>query len=295
MFDYRYHALSLAAVLFALALGVLIGVAIGDSNLVSSAKSGIVSNLNSELGAARAQSGQVQQHLQTQEAATKGLYPLAVHDLLSGRSIGLVFLGQSSDQVNALVRSAVTQAGGEVASVLAVREPLELASIGHDASGTHYAQLEGSVALVQRFGETVGRELVGGGPLVGHDLLSRVSPGLLSAFDGQLTRQEGIVVMRAEPSGMTPAQSEAAAAFETGLLTGVAAAGVPAVGVELSSTEPSQITWYKGNNIASVDNLDETTGQVSLDYVLAGSRGAYGAKGTADSLLPTLTAGSPTP
>jgi hypothetical protein len=37
MFDYRYHALSLAAVLFALALGVLIGVAIGDSNLVSSA------------------------------------------------------------------------------------------------------------------------------------------------------------------------------------------------------------------------------------------------------------------
>ncbi len=38
MFDYRYHALSLAAVLFALAVGVLIGVAIGDSNLVSSAK-----------------------------------------------------------------------------------------------------------------------------------------------------------------------------------------------------------------------------------------------------------------
>ena len=125
MFDYRYHALSLAAVLFALALGVLIGVAIGDSNLVSSAKSGIVSNLNSELNASRTQSGQVQQHLQTQEAATKGLYPLAVHDLLLGRSIGLVFLGQSSDQVNALVRGAVTQAGGAVASVLAGRAPLD--------------------------------------------------------------------------------------------------------------------------------------------------------------------------
>ena len=48
MFDYRYHALSLAAVLFALALGVLLGVAIGDSNLVSSAKNGIVHDLNSE-------------------------------------------------------------------------------------------------------------------------------------------------------------------------------------------------------------------------------------------------------
>ena len=49
MFDFRYHALSLAAVLFALALGVLIGVAIGDSDLVSSAKSGIVHDLESEV------------------------------------------------------------------------------------------------------------------------------------------------------------------------------------------------------------------------------------------------------
>ena len=49
VFDYRYHALSLAAVLFALAVGVLIGVAIGDSNLVSSAKNGIVHNLESEV------------------------------------------------------------------------------------------------------------------------------------------------------------------------------------------------------------------------------------------------------
>ena len=54
MFDYRYHALSLAAVLFALALGVLIGVAIGDTDLVSSAKNGIVHDLSAEVGEARA-------------------------------------------------------------------------------------------------------------------------------------------------------------------------------------------------------------------------------------------------
>ena len=53
MFDYRYHALSLAAVLLALAVGVLIGVAIGDSNLVSSAKNGIVHNLESEVDGER--------------------------------------------------------------------------------------------------------------------------------------------------------------------------------------------------------------------------------------------------
>ena len=43
--------------------GVLIGVAIGDSNLVSSAKSGIVSNLNSEVSASRKQASELQQRL----------------------------------------------------------------------------------------------------------------------------------------------------------------------------------------------------------------------------------------
>ncbi len=295
MFDYRYHALSLAAVLFALALGVLLGVAIGDSNLVSSAKSGIVSNLNSEVSASRKQAAELQQRLSVQETAAKGLYPLAVHELLAGRSIGLVFLGETSDEIDTLVRGAVTQSGGAVTSVIAIREPLNLGAIAHEAAGTRFAGLEGSVTLINRLGVVVGHQLVSGGPQVGRDLLSRVRPSLLSAFDGQLSRLDGLVVVRAEPTGMTPAESEAAAAFESGVLSGVAAAGVPVVGVELTGTEPSQITWYKGKGVASVDDLDEITGQASLDLALAGARGAYGVKGTADSLLPTLTSGSPAP
>jgi hypothetical protein len=295
MFDYRYHALSLAAVLFALALGILLGVAIGDSNLVSSAKNGIVHNLNSEVGEARRQAGQLQEKLTDEESFATGLYPLAVHELLNGRSIGLVFLGGSSDQANSMVRAAVTKAGGSLATVVAVREPLDLAGISRAAAGTHYAELEASVPLVQAFGMLAGRQLVSGGALVGRELLSRVRGSLLSAFDGQLTRLEGLVVMRSEPTGMNPAQTEASAAFETGLLAGVAAAGVPAVGVELSSSEPSQVPWYKSKGISSVDDLDALAGQAALDYALAGDRGAFGLKTTADSLLPSPTATATSP
>jgi hypothetical protein len=287
MFDYRYHALSLAAVLLALAVGVLIGVAIGDSNLVSSAKNGIVSNLNSEVNGARRQVGQLQDKLADEESFANGLYPLAVHDLLSGRSVGLVFLGASSDHVDGLVRAAVTQAGGDLTIVVAVREPLNLPTIAQEATGTHYAALASSTALVERFGELAGRQLVSGGQAVDRELLSRVRGGLMSAFDGQLGRLEGLVVVRADPTGMTPEQSAASAAFETGLLSGVAAVGVPAVGVELTGTEPSQITWYKSKNISSVDNLDAPAGQAALAYALAGAHGAFGVKPTADSLLPS--------
>ena len=126
MFDYRYHALSLAAVLFALALGVLIGVAIGDSNLVSSAKSGIVHDLESEISSAHHQLAEQQSRVASQEAFAAGLYPLAVHGLLSHRSVGLVFLGGASERIDGLVHDAVTEAGGQVPSVVAVSEPLDL-------------------------------------------------------------------------------------------------------------------------------------------------------------------------
>jgi Copper transport outer membrane protein, MctB len=287
MFDYRYHALSLAAVLLALAVGIVIGVAIGDSNLVSSAKNGIVANLNSEVSGARRQAEQLQQKLTEEEAFSNGLYPLAVHDLLSGRSIGLVFLGTSSDHANGLVRSAVTQAGGNLTVVAAMREPLNLAAIAQEAAGTHYAALAGSTALIERFGKLVGRQLVSGGQAVDRELLSRVRGGLMSAFDGQLGRLEGLVVARADPTGMTPEQAAASAAFETGLLSGVAAVGVPAVGVELSGTEPSQISWYKSENVSSVDDLDAPAGQAALAYALAGAHGAFGIRPSADSLLPS--------
>ena len=305
MFDYRYHALSLAAVLFALALGVLIGVAIGDTNLVSSAKSGIVHNLDAEVGEARAQANTLQERLSAEEAFSHGLYPLAVHELLNGRSVGLVFLGGASDQVNSLVKAAVTQGDGTLATVVAVRQPMNLAGIARAAKGTHYAGLCTAAgageectpepALVERFGELAGRQLVSGGQLVNQELISRVRGPLLSAFDGQLTRLEGIVVIRGPaPSGVSAQQAEAETRFEDGLLAGVGAAGVRSVGVELSSTQPSQIPWYKGHRLSSVDNLDTQAGQAALLYALAGYSGSFGAKSTADSLLPTVNAGAST-
>jgi hypothetical protein len=296
MFDYRYHALSLAAVLLALMIGVLLGVAIGDSNLVSSAKNGIVHNLDSEVGQARRQASELQTRLTNEEAFVNGLYPLSVHELLAGRNIGLVFLGGSSDEVDGLVRTSVAQAGGNVTSVVAVQEPLNLPGIAHEAAGTRYASVATSLKLTEHLGNLVGRQLVSGGPAVGRELVSRVRGSLFSAFDGQLARLEGLVVMRAEPTGMSASQSEASAAFESGLIAGAAAANVPAVGVELSSTQPSQIPWYRGKGISSVDDLDNLAGQAALDYALDGARGSFGIKSTANSLLPSIpTAGAGQP
>jgi copper transport outer membrane protein MctB len=301
VFDYRYHALSLAAVLLALAVGIVIGVAIGDSNLVSSAKSGIVHDLSSEVSGAQRQSGQLRAQLNSEETFANDLYPIAVHRLLRGRQIGLVFLGNASDQIDGLVRSGVSQAGGDVVTVIAVREPADLAGLARDAAGTRYAALAeatsagGGLQLVERFGALAGRQLVSGGLALGRELLSRARGSLLSAFDGQLGRLEGLVVARAEPPGMVPEAAQIAAALESGLIRGAAGVKVPIVGVEVSATQPSQVPWYEGQGISSVDDLDSTAGRAALAYALAGSHGSFGVKGTANSLLPTVVGASGRP
>ncbi len=287
MFDYRYHALSLAAVLFALTVGVLIGVAIGDSNLVSSAQDGIVRNLRSEVSDSQRDLEQVGSKLSEEETLTAGLWPFAVHDLLSGKSVGLVFLGNSSDRVDSSVRDAVGEADGNVKAVVAVREPLELSGIAAQASGTRYTALTGEPSLVRQFGVRIGKELVGGG-----QLLERVHTTLLSSYDGELGKLEGVVIMRSEPAGMSPEATKSTSEFDSGLIAGVVSEGVPTVGVELSSTEPSQIPWYKSENMASVDDVETVAGRAALALALAGAhgvRGAYGGKSTAEALLPSVT------
>jgi|SRR6185437_9958372 len=284
MFDYRYHALSLAAVLFALAVGVVIGVAIGDSNLVSSAQNGIVHNLRSEVSASQHNLEQVGTKLSEAEQLGTDLWPFAVHGLLSERSIGLVFLGGSSDTIDTYVRDGVGEAGGAVKGVAAIREPLDLAGLAAQASGYRYSALASDPALVRQFGVRIGKQLVEGG-----QLLERVQGGLLSSNDGELGKLEGLVVVRSDPAGMSPEAAKSTAAFESGLIAGALSTGVPVVGVETGDTEPSQVPWYKAERLASVDNVDTVAGRAALAFALAGDRGAYGAKPSAEALLPSVT------
>jgi hypothetical protein len=283
MFDFRYHALSLAAVLFALAVGILIGVAIGDSNLVSSAQNGIVKNLRAEVSGSQQDLEQANTHLSEEETLAADLWPFAVHDLLVGKNIGLVFLGDSSDQIDSLVRSGVAEAGGNVKAVVAVREPLDAAGIAAQATGYRYTALASDPSLTREFGVRIGTQLVSGG-----QLLERVHTNLLSSYDGELGKLEGLVIVRSDPANMSEQDAKSTSEFNAGLIEGALAAGVPVVGVELRSTEPSQIPWYKEEKLASVDDLDTVAGRAALAFALAGDHSAYGVKSTADALLPPV-------
>src|SRR4051795_8411882 len=111
MFDFRYHALSLVAVFLALMIGLLLGVAIGDKGLVSSAERNVRDSLRSDVRAAQGQSAKLRAQLREQQDFQDAVYPLLVANRLTGQRVGLVGLGGLPDATIRSVRDGLEGTG----------------------------------------------------------------------------------------------------------------------------------------------------------------------------------------
>ena len=99
-----------------------------------------------------------------------------------------------------------------------------------------------------------------------------------------------MIVVRDQPDAMGPVQRQSAGQLESGMVGGVVATKAPAVGVEDTGTDDSSISFFQGNDLSSVDDVDLTAGQLAMVYSLLGAEGSFGVKGSADRLLPDLLA-----
>ena len=285
MFDFRYHALSLAAVFIALAVGLLLGVTIGDEELVSSARDDVRESLRDDVREANEESDRLRTRLDAQSQFAEEVYPLLVNGELQDRRIALLFLGDPSQQVITQTREALQPAAARLGLVAVLGLPPDLDAIAERAEPTRYTALPDQPELLDDFGERIGTQLVNGGQLI-----QDVRPAVLRSLNGELGVLDGVVVMRDPPEIEDEEAQARAAALEDGIVRGITEAGVPAVGVELQSTDPSQIGWYRERDMSSVDDLNVVAGQASLVFALGGAEGAFGTKPTAQALLPPVIA-----
>ncbi|WP_354697427.1 hypothetical protein DSM112329_03054 [Paraconexibacter sp. AEG42_29] len=291
MFDFRYHALSLTAVFIALAVGLLLGVAIGDSGLVSSADRKLRESLRSDVNEAGRQLKSAQGDVAEANRFQREVYPLLVAGQLDDRSIGLVFLGNPGKDLTDDVQDALRDTGAELRSVAATGNPTNLAEAGRIAVGTRYADLatspEPDLDLVQDFGFRIGAQYVNPGKLLTMErstIFETFNPG-----NAELQPLDAVVVVY-DPDELEKGYARNARdRFDRGFVDGLRESRIPVVGIERSSTEPSRIGWYKDRDISSVDDVEETSGRASLVFTLQGSKqGAFGRKDSADGLLPDI-------
>lgn len=283
MFDVRYHALSLAAIFIALVVGLLLGVAIGDKELVSSARNDVRNSLRHDVAQANNQRDDARDQVAEQQQFVDAAYPILTANHLRGRKIGLVLLGGDKDAPG-LVDKALGPSGADIKVVAVIRDSVDLAELAGRAGGTRYAQLERDPKLLGDFAKRIGIQIVSGGRLVEN---SRTA--LTTSLSGRFGGLDGVIVRR---TTATPPVDKAAAkrldTLEDGIARGLVVTGVNVVGIEERDSDPSFVGWYRDRDMSSVDNVDEAAGRAALVFVLGGSDGAFGRRSSAQALLPPV-------
>jgi hypothetical protein len=278
----RYHATSLIAVFLALAVGILVGAEFGGDALTSTRKN-LEHSLTGNLQDARSRADELSSKLANSDEFASRVYPALVHNRLSGRRIGVIALGDLPGETVGAIEDTLVPTGARLVGVGVVREPIDLSGLASDLSKTRFAAVRRNPDQLTAFGVGVGRQLVRGGTL-----LERVRKQLFSRASGNFGALDGVIVVRQVPEDMGPVQRGNASQLESALMSGITGTRTATVGVETSTAEVSSVSFFNGNDLSSVDDIDTAAGRVATVFALLGAEGSFGVKGSADRLLPDL-------
>ena len=275
MLDFRYHALSLVAVFLALGIGIVLGSSLGDT-VVSQANKDIAASLRGDLTKARGDASTAQTQVGQRENLLEAAFPRLAGGKLHGKRVALVASGNLPQNLQSNVRDAVQRAGGTLTSISELKSPPDVPALGA-AVGNRFAGLTANDPRLRPLGRRVGQALVRGGRLA-----HRLAKVFGDRFAGDFGSADAVAFYR-DPGTNRSADDKQ---VEQGLIDGLRAAGQPVVGVEKTDTNPSQISFYSNQGLSSVDAVDSAGGRVALVLTLAGARGSFGYKSTADGPLP---------
>jgi len=278
----RYHAASLIAVFIALAIGILVGAEFGGDALTNTRRD-LERSLVGNLQDARSQVNDLNGDLNKSNEFASRVYPVLTRDRLEGRRVAILALGGLPSDITGEVEEALAPTGGRLVGVGVVREPVDVNGLAEDLAKTRFADLRTNPDALTELGTGLGRQLMLGGTLP-----EVVRGHLFSRASGSFGGLDGVIVVRDQPEDMGPVQDEKTDEFEEALASGITATRVPAVGVETSTDDTSNISYFQSNGLASVDDVDLTAGQLAMVFALLGADGSFGVKGSADQLLPDL-------
>jgi hypothetical protein len=280
----RYHATSLIAVFLALAVGILIGAEFGGDALTETRKN-LEQSLVGNLQDARSRADDLSGELGRAHEFDEKVYPVLTRERLLGKRIAVVAMGNLPSDITSAVEEALGPTGATLVGVGVVREPVDMAGLASELAETRFAEIRTESDELTELGVGVGRQIVIGGTLP-----ELVRGQLFSRASGEFGALDAVIVVRSQPEGMGPVQRSTANQLETALLAGITATRVPTVGVESTSTEPSSISFFQSNGLSTVDDIDNTAGQLALVLAINGAEGSFGVKSSADRLLPELVA-----
>lgn len=286
--DLRYHVASLLAVFCALLIGILLGIGlVGDPKLEGEARTfrRQANRYEDRINELRRSVAESTQREQQYRAFEKQILPQLIHGRLNGVRIAMILNRDLSNTpwVEAL-RTAINEAGGEVASTTAIRPRfLELST-------------SDAVGIFHDFDFPVPLELNDQRSMLAGKLAVRIAEGSSSLIfrlrqlglirvDGDYERPVDAVVL----VGGTDSDRSSVNVVDLPLIRALQEAGKRVIACEATVNRLSCMYAYQRRPMPTVDNADTAAGQLAVILVLAGANGDFGVKNTADQLLPPLS------
>src|SRR5918996_2046070 len=195
----RYHAASLAAVFLALAVGILIGVGLGDS-VVSGTEENLRDSLEGDIEDARAEADEIRTQLERERSFAARAYPALVGDTLTGDKIALLAFGDLPSDVAGDVEAALEPTGGELVEVAVARMPPDVGGLTSGLGPKQAAEIEDDPGMLDDLGEDLGAQFALG---TGKQL-DRVRNTLFLRTSGEGGRLDGVILYRASPTELEP-------------------------------------------------------------------------------------------
>jgi len=281
MFDLRYHVASLAAVFFALIIGILVGVALASHGLGDTERD----RLEEDLRRAQVRGDALEAQLDALEASgasehafVEKAYRVVMADRLKGARIAVLFVGSVNDDALQAITVALRDAdAGTPLRIRAVQVPINRAAVAQRLANRPFLAAYAANDQLEELGHALGQEFTAGTET---PLWNALESLIVEQKDGSAKRPaDAIIVVRT-----VPAQIGATALFLKGLYSGIKDVGVPAVGIDLTEGDGSSIKAFKRAGLSTVDDADTPVGKLALVILLSepAVTGDYGTKTTAD-------------
>lgn len=288
MIDERYHIYSIAAVFFALAVGIVIGISMARSPASHSSQATIrqyekwMGQLRNEIEKAANEAADRKAMASKCEEFCQAVLPIVARNKLAWRSVAVVRTGDYSELAGA-VKRALEMAGARVTTVTEISRnfPFEddakiqqvLANCGIWFSPEEIKprdKLWGIVATALT--QTQHKAL-----------LPKLEAAGVARFTGNYDLPCRLVVV---VGGSATPERNWARIVDSALLSQLDRPDLTVVACEGRDAAGSYVPAWKEKGIATVDNADSAMGQIALICALRGERANFGVKETADRLVP---------
>jgi hypothetical protein len=312
LIDFRYHVVSLVAVLLALATGILVGSSVVQGPLLQ--------RLTKTTDLLRAHTDDLQRQVQDLErgqrfasAFSQQVAPELVAGQLTGETVALISLPSANADVVEATADLIEQAGGQIASRVKVTSKYADAAQenGLNELVTQLApatEWPNGANVYDRAGIELASALVTSEFVQAAQPLDASSSHLLAGY-----QDADLIDLADDPTGPatmavliagTPGSADAAAQRSAGAYLSLArvlderSRGVVVAGTEASATERGVVSAIRANSdvanvVSTIDVADSPIGRIGVVYALEeqsrGGSGQYGIAGTTDGPLPDLT------